>query len=113
MLKLLDLLFLSSNRPLEVAVAGKKQGVTKKKINTPAGRLQITKIELFRKFIETVEGNKDRMKLVPDDVDIRALTYREAKALSTKYQETWTFLKENYFKNWTRKPEFVDSFKLS
>ncbi|XP_052894523.1 tRNA-specific adenosine deaminase 1 [Anopheles moucheti] len=41
------------NRCLEVEVAGRRHGVTKRKLATPAARLQISKIELFNRFART------------------------------------------------------------
>lgn len=38
-------------RPLEVEIGGRRQGVTKKKLGTAAARLKISKIELFSTFI--------------------------------------------------------------
>ncbi|XP_053665653.1 tRNA-specific adenosine deaminase 1 [Anopheles marshallii] len=42
-----------ANRFLEVEVAGRRHGVTKRKLATPAARLQISKIELFNRFART------------------------------------------------------------
>ncbi|XP_035913019.1 tRNA-specific adenosine deaminase 1-like isoform X1 [Anopheles stephensi] len=39
-----------ANRSHEVEVAGRRHGVTKRKLVTPAARLQISKIELFNRF---------------------------------------------------------------
>lgn len=38
-------------RPLEVEIGGRRQGITKKKLGTPAARLKISKIELFTTFV--------------------------------------------------------------
>lgn len=101
------------DRPLEVAVAGKRQGVTKKKINTPSGRLLISKKELFRKFIETLNYLNDAVEVRVFDGGKSAseLTYNEAKMLSTQYQSTWTELKKNYFRIWTSKPLELNQFR--
>ncbi|XP_049283638.1 tRNA-specific adenosine deaminase 1 [Anopheles funestus] len=42
-----------ANRSHEVEVAGRRHGVTKRKLATPAARLQISKIELFNRFALT------------------------------------------------------------
>ncbi|XP_050077664.1 tRNA-specific adenosine deaminase 1 [Anopheles maculipalpis] len=42
-----------ANRPHEVEVAGRRHGVTKRKLTTPAARLQISKIELFHRFAQS------------------------------------------------------------
>ncbi|XP_065088396.1 tRNA-specific adenosine deaminase 1 [Ochlerotatus camptorhynchus] len=39
------------DRPLEVEIGGRRQGITKKKLGTPAARLKISKIELFSTFV--------------------------------------------------------------
>uniref|UniRef100_A0AAG5DT63 tRNA-specific adenosine deaminase 1 n=1 Tax=Anopheles atroparvus TaxID=41427 RepID=A0AAG5DT63_ANOAO len=40
-----------SDRSLEVEVSGRRHGVTKRKLATPAARLRISKIELFARFV--------------------------------------------------------------
>ncbi|KAK5640403.1 hypothetical protein RI129_011214 [Pyrocoelia pectoralis] len=48
--------FKSGTGSHEVAIDGLKHGVTKKNRNTISARLQISKIEMFRKFLKTVES---------------------------------------------------------
>lgn len=36
---------------MEVEIGGRRQGITKKKLGTPAARLKISKIELFSTFV--------------------------------------------------------------
>lgn len=97
-----------SERPLEVAVAGKRQGVTKKKINTPSGRLLISKKELFKKFMETVHHLSDDLQISIGD----KLTYCDAKMLSIQYQSAWNVLKKDYFRIWTAKPSELNQFRV-
>lgn len=99
-----------SDRPLEVAVAGKRQGVTKKKINTPSGRLLTSKKELFKKFIETINCFEKELQILSGDKLATELTYNEAKMLSIQYQSTWNDLKINYFRNWSTKPSDLKQF---
>lgn len=85
---------------LEVAVEGKKQGVTKKNQNTKKGRLKICKIELFRLFLDITE--KKRLHLF-EDKNLRDIRYYEAKNKAALYQEMWSMLKNEGFKVWTIK----------
>lgn len=103
------------DRPLEVAVAGKRQGVTKKKVNTPSGRLLISKKELFKKFLETVNYlDKDLgVRVFEGAKSTSELTYHEAKMLSTQYQSTWDELKKNYFRIWTSKSPELNRFRAN
>lgn len=91
-----------------MAVAGKRQGVTKKKLATPVGRLQISKIELLRQFLQLT---------VTDCPEIGATlgvtassTYEQAKRASVSYTRACELLKRSYFKCWTTKPADINSF---
>lgn len=95
------------DRPVEVAVAGKRQGVTKKKINTPCARLLISKKELYKMFIRTIND----WQIFTDDTFTAAMPYHDAKMLSHDYQVTWNKLKENYFRIWTTKSNELNKFR--
>ncbi|XP_052867225.1 tRNA-specific adenosine deaminase 1 [Anopheles cruzii] len=47
-----------SVRPHEVEVSGRRHGVTKRKLATPAARLRISKIELFASFVRTYVNSR-------------------------------------------------------
>lgn len=100
-----------NDRPLEVVVAGKRQGVTKKTINTPSGRLMISKNAFFKKFIETINLFEHDLESLKGDKSISELTYAEAKMLSTQYQNTFNELKRNYFRIWTTKRNELNQFR--
>lgn len=91
-------------RPLEVAVNGRKLGATKKQRDKRSGRLLISKIELFRKYldIDTAVTSFDRSN-----------SYVVAKKHSQAYLEAWLFLKEKYFLTWTVKTIDLLEFKVS
>lgn len=99
-----------SDRPHEVAIAGKRQGVTKKKINTASGRLLITKRELFKKFIEAMNYWENDLH---NACVVETMTYAEAKNVSFEYQNAWKKLKENYFRIWTTKPNEQNQFRAN
>uniref|UniRef100_A0A6B2EKI0 tRNA-specific adenosine deaminase 1 n=1 Tax=Phlebotomus kandelakii TaxID=1109342 RepID=A0A6B2EKI0_9DIPT len=77
-------------RPHEVVVAGRRQGVTRRKQKTLAARLLIAKGALFN----TYSANFPRAP--PQD-----LSYQEAKDKDYRMASQW--LKENYFKVWPSK----------
>lgn len=92
-----------------MSVAGKRQGVTKKKLATSIGRLQICKVELLRQF--------ERL-ILSDFPDIGTelgftseMTYDQAKGASLKYAKAWELLKSTYFKCWTTKPSAINEFR--
>lgn len=89
-------------RALEVAVNGKKLGVTKKHIKTRRGRLLISKLELFHKYLEIIATTVDQEV---GEQSKQTWTYLEAKRDSRKYADTWEYLKEKYFTRWTIKSE--------
>ncbi|KAF5294454.1 hypothetical protein FQR65_LT01580 [Abscondita terminalis] len=83
----------------EVAVDGIKQGVTKKNRGTTAARLCICKVELFRKFLTTLE-------------DTSTVFYDEAKSQAVDYQRAWLTLKKEGFKCWTIKDKNLQHFTV-
>lgn len=89
-------------RPHEVAVAGKRQGVTKKKRNTVNGRLLICKRELLRTYLKITR------KI--DKNQTNQLSYEQAKMNSVQYQQRWNDLKASYFKCWTNKSKDLIQF---
>ncbi|KAG5880459.1 hypothetical protein JTB14_028792 [Gonioctena quinquepunctata] len=92
----------------EVAVNGKRQGVTKKKANSEAARLKICKLELFKAFSDVCEYKN--IQLVKD-CDNRSLAYVRIKMLAGQYQEAWKLLRKS-FKMWTRKDENLIKFSI-
>lgn len=96
------------NRNFEISVGGKRQGVTKKKINTAMGRLLISKIEIFRQFFDVVLNDESELAASFNDL----MTYVEAKNVATKYRLAWICLKESVFKKWTVKTNISYDFKL-
>lgn len=100
-------------RPLEVAVSGKRQGVTKSKRNTISGALRISKVWLFHEFVSTLSSQPSLQKsFYPNSDDFYKITYKEAKFCSKEYQSAWNLLKTDYFQNWTKKSEKLLDFKL-
>lgn len=84
---------------LEVAVEGKRQGVTKKNLDAPSARLKICKLELFRSFVEVSELRRINMGL---NCDLKTLSYKEVKNLAVDYNDCWKTLRKS-FKVWTSK----------
>ncbi|KAJ8976874.1 hypothetical protein NQ317_001198 [Molorchus minor] len=63
----------------EVAVDGRKQGVTKKNLNTPSGRLSICKLSFFKSFGDICESCSVNLT--------ENMTYKEVKMLACDYQK--------------------------
>ncbi|EDW86188.1 uncharacterized protein Dwil_GK16285 [Drosophila willistoni] len=99
-------------RPYEISVNGKRQGVTKKKLDTPVAALAISKYKLFLCFLELLRSQKEiRKSLDILTEDLPNLSYGTCKQLATRYQEAWQQLKSEYFEQWTRKPDKLLEFK--
>lgn len=92
---------LADFRQIEVSVSGKRQGTTKKKINTPVARLQICKLELFRLYAIVV---KQYLGLTKNG------TYQAEKENSLDYWQYWTMLRSKLFVDWTHKPRNLCEF---
>lgn len=100
-----------SDNPLQVAVEGRRQGITKKVAGTPAGQLKICKQALLREFIETLQilGDK-KLKNLPENADLRTMPYFQVKNLSSSYQKAWSVLKTTAFPEWPQKPTHLMQF---
>ncbi|KAH8353172.1 hypothetical protein KR084_009427, partial [Drosophila pseudotakahashii] len=97
-------------RPYEISVNGKRQGVTKKKLNTPQAALAVSKYKLFLTFLEFHRFNpKLSEKFNKNLSDLELMTYASCKDLSRDYQLAWRQIKDKYFLQWTKKPhELLD-----
>lgn len=89
----------------EVAVGGKKLGLTKKQKNDPKVRLSISKMEIFHCFFKSAK----KFHLCGC---VEKLLYREAKQLANDYQQAWKMLKSEGFKIWTSKDDSLLNFCL-
>lgn len=103
----------SSPDEVEVAVDGRKQGVTKKNIGKPSSRLKICKKNLFQSFDSLLRN-------IPDDrlpghlrtvrEEMKTTTYFKAKRLASNYFTVWEMTKEKVMPTWTKKDESLLHF---
>ncbi|XP_052740520.1 tRNA-specific adenosine deaminase 1 isoform X2 [Bicyclus anynana] len=95
----------TENRLFEVAVQGKKLGVTKKKANDLSSSLSISKYKLYKKFLELLNTNKELKENICGTEPVENIPYNEMKRKAIQYQEQWSETKEVFFKSWTLKPD--------
>lgn len=96
----------NGKRQLEVAVEGKKQGVTKKNLHTKAARLTICKLELFKYFFDIYNGIHTN-----DSCSIsKSTSYKTVKQMAVDYQKAWQLIKNKL--TWTRKSDDLLDFVL-
>lgn len=74
----------------------------------PKSRLSISKVELFRCFLE----NAKSFRLLGDQ-NVEKLSYHQAKLLACDYQGVWQKLKSESFKIWTSKDVALLDFYAS
>nr|XP_012234001.1 PREDICTED: tRNA-specific adenosine deaminase 1 [Linepithema humile] len=86
------------NSALEVAVAGKKQGVTKKK---KANNLFVSRKMFLRIFLQIFDKYQDYYNEIKHP---KKITYYDWKQWSIIYQNKWKQLKLESFHNWPCKP---------
>ncbi|CAB3238973.1 unnamed protein product [Arctia plantaginis] len=98
----------SGNQLLEVAVLGKKLGVTKKRANLPSSSLCISKYNIYRTFLNIVKSDPDLKRVLCDQENVDSIPYNLMKSKSTRYRDRWRALKCNFFKTWTVKPDMWD-----
>lgn len=96
----------------QVSVRGKRQGPIKKVENTPCARLYISKIELFRTYINILKKFNDKLCIFEVNTDFDNIIYCEAKMNSIIYQQAWDLLKRDYFRIWSNKPTNQNMFQI-
>lgn len=102
-------------KSLEVAVEGRKQGVTKKTQNRPACRLQICKKNLYKSFASLVKtAGTDNLPphLTHCASKLDTLPYREAKQLASEYCKMWETVRAKVMPCWTLKPANLANFTI-
>ncbi len=102
-------------KPLEVAVEGRKQGVTKKNQGQPACRLEICKKNLFQKFVNLMKNFPPKNlphHLKEHSSYINDMTYNQAKQLSTDYFQMWERTRAKILPTWTVKPPSLTEFTV-
>ncbi|KAG8224051.1 hypothetical protein J437_LFUL001128 [Ladona fulva] len=101
------------DRPLEVAVNGRKQGVTKKRLGTPAGRLLICKRELLRAFFHVLDFRR-KFANPQNNADnlTRDKSYIFLKNSASEYKESWQKICRESSLVWPKKPEAYLQFKV-
>ncbi|XP_064548105.1 tRNA-specific adenosine deaminase 1 [Drosophila montana] len=100
-----------SLRPYEIAVDGKRQGVTKQKLNTVQAALAVSKYRLLLNCLDLLHCCQElREKFGLHLTDLQTMSYAACKALAKDYQLAWRELKCEYFKQWTCKPKELLEF---
>lgn len=98
----------------EVAVQGKKLGVTKKTQTKSSFCLKISKASLFKSFLSILQQHKELRQTVLGEMQLNEAEYDDIKSKSKNYNDKWLFIKENFFKLWTIKPKMwnfkIDNF---
>ena len=101
-------------KQLEVAVDGRKQGVTKKNQNKPGCRLEICRKSFFQKFTALVNDlfktDKLTLHLIDTQSQLENLTYSQAKKLCAEYLQMWSHLRAQVVPAWTLKDESLSEF---
>ncbi|XP_030041347.1 tRNA-specific adenosine deaminase 1 isoform X2 [Manduca sexta] len=94
------------NPILEVAILGKKLGVTKKKSNLLSSSLCISKHNLYKRFLGVLLKIEELKESVIGAEDVASIPYNVMKKKSENYVSKWLMVKDNFFKTWTTKPDF-------
>jgi tRNA-specific adenosine deaminase 1 len=93
------------HKKLEMAVDGRRQGLTKSKALTPLGRLKMCKRELFSVFCEIAP----QCGVEIDSSD----SYRNFKDKALEYQNLWNSVKTLAFPEWPVKEKEFEIFSSS
>lgn len=98
---------------VEVAVNGKKQGVTKTNLNRPSSRLRVCKKNLYQSFVALIEKIPDerlpeRLRTLKEDFS--TMTYLKVKKLATNYCAMWEKVRKQIMPTWTQKDDILLNF---
>ncbi|XP_071449422.1 tRNA-specific adenosine deaminase 1 [Hetaerina americana] len=95
----------------EVAVNGRKQGVTKKMFGTPAGRLKTCKRELLNLFFEVFEAKHSTGNQLGENENIsKNMTYFDLKSRAQGYNASWKSICQSSFQSWPKKCKSLFEF---
>ncbi|XP_018392410.1 PREDICTED: tRNA-specific adenosine deaminase 1 [Cyphomyrmex costatus] len=94
------------NSALEIAVAGRKQGITKK---TKGNNLLITRRMLLQSFLQIFDKYQNYYNKIRHP---KKITYYDWKQWSTIYQNEWKQFKHESFYNWPCKSKHLQDFAL-
>lgn len=89
-----------------MAVAGRKQGVTKKR---RGNNLFVTRRMLLRSLLQIFDKYQNYYSKIKHP---KKITYYDWKQWSTIYQNKWKQLKRESFHNWPCKPMHLQNFAL-
>lgn len=89
----------------EVAVMGKKLGVTKKNKNSEASSLCISKKSLFKRFLCILKKEATLKIVICPELNLEDAQYDHVKSKSKDYLSKWMLVKEKFFKAWNVKPK--------
>jgi hypothetical protein len=102
-----------ASRPVEIGVSGKRQGVTKKQLQTRKAHLKISKIEIFTEYMSILnEFGELKAHLYSNAINSDDLCYKDVKTLpKNEYYVQWKRLRAELLPNWTTKNENLLNFK--
>ncbi|XP_063377182.1 tRNA-specific adenosine deaminase 1 [Cydia fagiglandana] len=89
---------------VEVAVQGRKLGVTKKKAKLLSSSLYISKYNIYKRF-QSVLNRSEKVKKCIGLEHLQDVPYIEMKKKSKRYLDRWELVKDIFFKSWTKKPD--------
>ncbi|RUS76017.1 hypothetical protein EGW08_016222 [Elysia chlorotica] len=96
---------------LDVAVNGRKQGITKNSLHKPQARSVVCSASLFQRFCQLLIQIplESRPKLLRN-FDPQKYLYWEVKALATDYMTVWSKLRDECLSSWILKPKDLLAF---
>lgn len=89
-----------------MAVAGRRQGLTKKK---KGNNLFVTRRMLLRSFLQIFDKYQNHYSEIRHP---KKITYYDWKQWSTTYQNEWKRLRRESFYHWPCKPRYLQNFVL-
>ncbi|KAM3967159.1 LOW QUALITY PROTEIN: adenosine deaminase, tRNA-specific 1 [Aphomia sociella] len=98
---------------LEVAVQGRKLGVTKKSAKSLEKSLCISKYNIYRRFLQILYKSDLLKENILNEHSPSDVPYNKMKLKSKRYEKEWLTVKQQLFKTWTIKPDLFDFCDLN
>ncbi|KAI5646528.1 adenosine-deaminase (editase) domain-containing protein [Phthorimaea operculella] len=100
-----SIIWLKTHESAEVAVQGKKLGLTKKQAGLSKYSLCISKYKLYERFLQILHENDQIKNEILKDCALNNIPYNEMKRKAIEYNDLWQKVKNEFFGSWTVKPD--------
>ncbi|KAJ2952270.1 hypothetical protein O0L34_g4549 [Tuta absoluta] len=107
-----SIIWIKTHESSEVAVQGKKLGLTKKQVRLLKYSLSISKYKLYERFLSILRENEEIKNVIIKGCALNSIPYNEMKRKAKEYNDLWQKVKNEFFGSWTVKPDMWNFCEL-